>query len=195
MIEWFLIIAPLVFGYGSKAVINTVHAGFQNEEHGIKDALPALISSYLVYMAYTVVIGLTYGWLIHAFPQLLVIVKYLGVVAMCGLAYMIWSRDKEITAENYLTIGEEFLVKAIRPIIPLIVFVMFSVFLDVTRPVGLQVIVMAVGLVLLSFITQVFWIMASQVLDNEVFSTKTLTLLDRVMAGLYVLLAAYIVII
>ena len=194
MIEWFLIIAPLVFGYGSKAVINMVHAGFQNEEHGIKDALPALSSTYLVYIAYTVVIGFTYGWIIHAFPQLLVIVKYVSVAVMCGLAYLIWSRDKEITEENILSIGEEFLVGAIRPVIPLIVIVMFSVFMDVTRPLGLQVIVMTIGLVILNFITQVFWITAGQVLDNEFFSEKTLIMLDRAMAGLYVLLAIVIII-
>ena len=194
MIDWILIIAPLVFGFGSKLVIKVIYTGLEEEDLGIRQALPALASTYLVYVAYTVVIGLTYGWILHSFPQLSVIVQYISVVAMCGLAYLILMRSKSLAAENYLSIGEEFMVRAIRPAMPLIVFVLFSVFLDVTKPLVLQVVVMTLGFIVLSFITQVFWIVASQVLDNEVYSEKTLTILDRVMTGLYVLLAAYIAI-
>ncbi|MCW8964283.1 MAG: hypothetical protein OQL16_10845 [Gammaproteobacteria bacterium] len=194
MIDWILIIAPLVFGFGSKLVIKVIYTGLEEEDLGIRQALPALASTYLVYVAYTVVIGLTYGWILHSFPQLSVIVQYISVVAMCGLAYLILMRSKSLAAENYLSIGEEFMVRAIRPATPLIVFVLFSVFLDVTKPLVLQVVVMTLGFIVLSFTTQVFWIVASQVLDNEVYSEKTLTILDRVMTGLYVLLAAYIAI-
>jgi len=194
VIDWILIFAPLVFGFGSKLVIKVIYTGLEEEDLGIKQALPALASTYLVYVAYTVVLGLTYGWILHSFPQLSVIVQYVSVVAMCGLAYLILMRSKSLAAENYLSIGEEFMVRAAKPIIPLIVFVLFSVFLDVTKPLVLQIVVMTIGFIILSFITQVFWIVASQVLENEVYSEKTLTILDRVMTGLYVLLAAYIAI-
>ena len=78
MFEWLAIMAPVVFGFGSLAVINVAHAGLRNTEHGITHAIPSLLGAHLVYLAYTLIIGFTYGWLLLTFPSpvLLMIVKY-----------------------------------------------------------------------------------------------------------------------
>ena len=194
MFEWLAIMSPVVFGFGSLAVINVAHAGLKNEEHGITHAIPSLLGTHLVYAAYALIIGFTYGWIILTFPVLLMIMKYASVAILALLAYMIWSRDKAISEENYLSFVEEFIIQAVRPAIPLMMVVMYSVFLDVTRPLALQVIAMTVGLVILSFITQVFWLIAGMVLDHDVFSGKMLKALDRSLAVVYGLLAIWLVI-
>gem|GEM_PF-4854909 len=193
MFEWLAIISPIVFGFGSLAMVNVAHFGLRNEEHGITHAIPSLLSTHLVYLAYVLVIGLTYGWIILRFPILLMIMKFVSLVLIGLFAYMIWSRDKTISEENYLTLGEEFLIQAAKPAIPLMIVVMLSVFLDVTRPLMLQTITIMIGLVLLSFITQVFWLVAGMVLDHDVFSENLLKTLDRSLAGVYVLLAVWVV--
>lgn len=195
MFEWLLVLAPLVFGFSTYQVFNVVHSGQQNEEQGIVQALPSLVSTYLVYLAYTLLIGFTYGWLILSFPYpiLLAIVKYAGVAMMLVLAYLIWARPKVLAPENYLPINEEFVIRAVHPAIPLIVLMMYSVFIDVTKPVMLQTVAMSIGLVVLSLLTHVFWIIAGQVLDDDFFVEKTVRVLDRVMAAIYVLLAVMIV--
>ena len=63
MLLWLLIIATLVFALETRPVFNSLHAGFQDEEHGITHAIPALVSTWLVYLAYAVILGFTYGWL------------------------------------------------------------------------------------------------------------------------------------
>ena len=118
--------------------------------------------------------------------------KYGSVVILCLLAFLIWSRDKEIVEENYLSLGEEFLIKAISLGIPLIMIVMYSLFLDFTKPLTLQIIVMTVGVVVVSFISQVVWVVVGLVMDNEFFATETVIKFDRVMAGIIVLLAVLV---
>jgi threonine/homoserine/homoserine lactone efflux protein len=192
MLEWILIIATLVFAFETRPVMNSLHAGFQDEEHGITHAIPALVSTWLVYLAYAVILGFTYGWLAVAFPIILTVMKYGSVVILCLLAFLIWSRDKEIVEENYLSLGEEFLIKAISLGIPLIMIVMYSLFLDFTKPLTLQIIVMTVGVVVVSFISQVVWVVVGLVMDNEFFATETVIKFDRVMAGIIVLLAVLV---
>ncbi|TNG03459.1 MAG: hypothetical protein EP297_00345 [Gammaproteobacteria bacterium] len=189
MLEWILIIATLVFTFETKPVINSLHAGFQDEEHGITHAVPALISTWLVYLAYAVILGFTYGWLAVAFPIILTVMQYGSAAILCVLAFLIWSRDKEIAEENYLSLGEEFLVKAISVGIPLIMIVMYSLFLDFTKPLTLQIVVMTIGVVVVSFLTQVIWLIIGLVIDHEYFSTETVTKFDKIMAGVIVLLA------
>jgi len=194
MFEWLAIMSPVVFGFGSLAVMNVTYAGLHNEEHGITQAIPSLLATHVVYVAYAMIIGLTYGWIIMTFPVLLMIMKYVGVVLLGMLAYMIWSRDKTMSEENYLSFGDEFLVQAVKPAIPLMIVIMFPVFLDITRPLVAQVVAMMIGLVILSFITQGFWLIAGKVLDHNVFSGSLLTTLDRSFAVVYGLLAAWVVI-
>ena len=71
MFEWLVIMSPVVFGFGSLAVINVAHAGLRNEEHGITHAIPSLLGTHIVYVAYALIIGFTYGWIILTFPVLL----------------------------------------------------------------------------------------------------------------------------
>ena len=150
MLLWLLIIATLVFALETRPVVNSLHAGFQAEEHGITHAIPALVSTWLVYLAYAVILGFTYGWLAVAFPIILDVMKYGSAVILCVLAFLVWTRDKEITEENYLKLGEEFVIKAISVGIPLIMIVMYSLFLDFTKPLTLQIIVMTIGVVVVS---------------------------------------------
>lgn len=195
MFEWFLITAPLVFAFGTKPVMKTIVTIYQDEEHGITHAAPALFSVYLVYAAYALILGYSYGWLLISFPAPVfhMVIKYCSVVILFGLAYLIWARDKEIAAENYLSLSEEFVVRAIDPALPLIIIVMYSVFIDITRPLGAQVIAMTIGVVTLSFITHVIWLVASFILDNDFFSAATLVKIDRIMAAVFCLLAALII--
>lgn len=189
MLEWILIIATLVFAFETKPAINSLHAGFQDEEHGITHAVPALISTWLVYLAYAVILGFTYGWLAVAFPIILTVMQYGSAAILCVLAFLIWSRDKEIAEENYLALGEEFVIKAISLGIPLIMVVMYSLFLDFTKPLTLQIVVMTIGVVVVSFISQVVWVVIGLVIDHEYFSTETVTRFDQIMSGVIVLLA------
>ena len=189
MLEWILIIATLVFAFETKPAINSLHAGFRDEEHGITHAVPALISTWLVYLAYAVILGFTYGWLAVAFPIILTVMQYGSAAILCVLAFLIWSRDKEIAEENYLALGEEFVIKAISLGIPLIMVVMYSLFLDFTKPLTLQIVVMTIGVVVVSFISQVVWVVIGLVIDHEYFSTETVTRFDQIMSGVIVLLA------
>jgi threonine/homoserine/homoserine lactone efflux protein len=189
MLLWLLIIATLVFALETRPVINSLHAGFQDEEHGITHAVPALVSTWLVYLAYAVILGFTYGWLAVAFPIILDVMKYGSAVILCVLAFLVWTRDKEIAEENYLTLGEEFIIKAISVGIPLIMIVMYSLFLDFTKPLTAQIIVMTIGVVVVSFLSQVVWVVVGLVVDNEFFSTETVSKFDKVMTGIIVLLA------
>ena len=120
-------------------------------------------------------------------------VKYAGVLIMFVLAYLIWARSKVLVTENCLALKEEFLIQAIRPVIPLIVLMMYSTFIDVTKPLLMQAIAMGIGVVLLSFLTHVFWIVAGQVLDDDFFTEKTVKTFDRAMAVVYVLLAVMMI--
>lgn len=194
MFEWFVIIAPIVFGFGSLEVINIMHAGLQDEEHGITHAIPSLLSIHFVYLVYALLIGFTYGWLVLFFPVLLTIMKYGSVVLLVALAYLIWSRKKAIVEGNYMSFKEEFMAQAVTPIVPLIMVIMYSLFLEAGRPLGSYVIAMSIGLVVLSFVTQIFWVAAGMVLDDDVLSEKLLSKLDHIFAGVYGLFALWIVI-
>jgi threonine/homoserine/homoserine lactone efflux protein len=192
MLEWLLIIVTLIFAFETKPVVNTLHTGFQDEEHGITHAIPALVSTWLVYLAYSAVLGFTYGWLLVKFPVMLTIMKYGSVAIMAALAFLIWSRDKEIVEENYLPLKEEFLVKAISVGIPLIMIVMYSLFLDPVKPLMVQVLPMIIGVVAFSFIVQVVWVVIGLVMDHAYFSTETVSKIDKVLTGIIVLLAVLI---
>jgi threonine/homoserine/homoserine lactone efflux protein len=111
---------------------------------------------------------------------------------MAALAFLIWSRDKEIVEENYLPLKEEFLVKAISVGIPLIMIVMYSLFLDPVKPLMVQVLPMIIGVVAFSFIVQVVWVVIGLVMDHAYFSTETVSKIDKVLTGIIVLLAVLI---
>jgi threonine/homoserine/homoserine lactone efflux protein len=193
MLEWLLIIVTLIFAFETKPVINTLHTGFEDEEHGITHAIPALASTWLVYLVYSTVLGFTYGWLVVKFPLMLTVMKYGSVVIMAVLAFLIWTRDKEIVEENYLSLKEEFLIKAISIGIPLIMIVMYSLFLDPVKPLTVQVVPMIIGVVVFSFIAQFVWAVVALVVDHDFFATETAAKFDKVLTGIIVLLAVLII--
>ena len=193
MLTWLLFIAPLLFGFESKSIFAAIHGGYQDEEQGIRQSLPTLFSSYAVYVAHTVVIGFTLGWIIHTFALALMVMKYASAVLLCGLAYLIWSRRKGLDTSYARPLKEEFMLRVRQPVYPLIVTIMYSLLINVTWPLGLQVVVMSLYLVALAFFTHVFWIVAFQFLGGRFYSSRTLMIMDRVLAGIFVLLAVLVV--
>lgn len=193
MLQWLLAMTPLVVGFDSKPIINALYAASQDEDSGIVPAIPSLASKYLAYVTHVFVIGLSYGWLVKTL-NLSGLAQYIGAGCLGILAYLIVAREKRVVREKYLSFAEEYLINLIRPTVPLIVIVMLSIFVDPAQPLGAYVGVMAIGLVLLSFLTQLGWVIASMVSKIESFDRKKQMYFDWAMAIIYILTAVVVVV-
>lgn len=180
MLEWLLVMFPLVFSPGPANII----ASISGARGGIKRSLPLFAGIDVVYFVYSMVMGLGVGGILLTEPKLMAVLKYAGATFIVWLGIKMWFRSKHRDHAIHLGFKEGFMIQAMNPKFPIILVTMFSVFLQPLKPPLMQVLTLSLGILALNIFTQLTWAAMGKTLKRHLGTDEANTRQDQIFAVL-----------
>lgn len=188
MTEWLAVMIPLVFSPGPINII----AALSGAKVGYRKSLPLFLGINIVYFSYAFAGGLGLGFLVHAFPASLSVMKYLGAIFVAYLGVTLFLRAKNRVVEVELGFWHGVAIHALNPKFPVVLVSMYSAFLVLEKPLIPQVLVLSGAILVLNIVAQATWCSAGIVLGRTLSSAKSAVLQDRVFGALLILVGIWI---
>ncbi len=188
MIEWLLVMFPLVFSPGPANII----ASISGARVGIKGSLPLFAGINVIYFSYSVIIGIGMGELLLMVPGLLIALRFIGAAFVIWLGVRMWLRSKNRDSAMHLGFREGLLIQSVNPKFPIILITMFSVFLVPGAGPAKQVLTLSVGILALNVFTQFTWALAGKLFSQKLGSDHAAETQDRFFSVLLILVGVWI---
>ena len=191
MLSWLSVMFPLVFSPGPTNVI----VAMSGARYGLRGSLPLLIGINIVYLSYTLLLGLGAGTILDKYPQLLVAIQYAGSAFICYLAYRTWQSERaadDPRTHTAMKLIDGMLLQALNPKFPVILLIMFSTFLESGEALLPQVMTLSVAIVLLNVFTLVCWTLGGKIITRSFQSERSVQLQNNAFAVMLLVLAIWI---
>ncbi|NOX70028.1 MAG: LysE family translocator [Gammaproteobacteria bacterium] len=188
MIEWLLVMFPLVFSPGPANII----ASISGARVGIRGSLPLFAGINVVYFSYSMIIGVGLGEILLSVPPLLIALRFIGAAFVIWLGVRMWLRSKKRDNTMHLGFREGVLMQSMNPKFPIILLTMFSVFLIPGAEPVKQVLTLSVWILVLNLFTQFTWAIAGKLLSGKSGSKRTNETEDRFFSVLLILVGVWI---
>lgn len=187
--EWFAVMFPLVFSPGPANIIASISGGAV----GIKRSVPLFAGINLIYISYSLIIGLGVGVFLLSQPIILVFLQYFGAAFIVWLGVKMWFRSKDRDKEIQLGFKEGIIIQSTNPKFPIILITMYSTFLNPADSPILQVVRLTISILLLNILTQFSWALAGKLLGNQLVSERANKNQDKFFSILLMLVGLWIV--
>lgn len=160
IISWFLLMFPI---YITPGPANIVCATVGMRQGFIK-GIPFLIGLDLIILLYTLLIGFGLGQFILAFPQVLIVMQYIGTAYLLYLSYKLYkSRSiKSLGEEKTYGFKEGIILSLVNPKVITALFMMFSIFLVNDTNVTKQVLFLTFLSTLVNIPCHIVWVLMGQ---------------------------------
>jgi threonine/homoserine/homoserine lactone efflux protein len=190
MLEWFLIVFPLVFSPGPANIV----ALLSGAQVGLKRSIPLFLGIDTVYLAYAMLMGFGLGGLLTASPTLLGAMKYGGAACVVWFGIAMWRRAKTRNQDISLGFKEGIMFQALNPKFPLILLAMYSAFLIPGEPLVPQVFLLSFGILAMNIVTQFCWAGAGLLIGRFLTGERLAKFQDYVFGALLVIVGLWIAI-
>jgi len=190
-LAWLAVMFPLVFSPGPANVVFAM----SGIKQGIKQSLPLVAGVDLVFIIYSLIIGFGLGEVLKAYPQLLVVIKILGIAYLMYMAYkfLVASNNQNNNKDSKLyTFYDGVILQLLNPKGWTMLFLMFSLFLDGTFNETAQVLYLVVMLAVLNISTHIVWVSAGSAITKSISNPQVDRYLNYFFSGLLALVALWL---
>jgi threonine/homoserine/homoserine lactone efflux protein len=193
LIAWFGVMFPLVFSPGPG---NIVLAG-AGMKQGVLRSFPLIFGINLIIVIYALVIGFGLGEFLKLYPNILFGIKILGIIYVLYLAYK-FLKIKDVAAgkENSKVYGfyDGVLFQLLNPKGLVMLFLMFSLFLNKSMDSTIQVISLIGMLVVLNISTNTIWVAGGSVITRFMADKKSRKILNYAFSIALALVAVWLLV-
>jgi len=172
-LAWFAVMFPLVFSPGPANVIFAI-SGMQQ---GVKKSIPLIAGVDLVFIALSLMIGFGLAEFLETYPSLIITIKLLGIAYLWYLAYKFLRPGTAVDTQKpttaVFTFYDGLILQLLNPKGWVMLFLMFSLFLDGSINQSLQVVYLVILLAALNISTHFIWVAIGAVLAKYISSSST----------------------
>lgn len=192
-IAWLGVMVPLMISPGPA---NIVLAG-AGMKQGIRNSIPLVIGINTVLVGYSIIIGLGLGEFIKGYPELLFGIKIVGIVYILYLSY------KFLVAKNFKSQNENskvysfydgLILQLLNPKGFLLLFLMFSLFLNPNKNQVLQVTYLIFMLLVLGVVCHLIWVAGGSSITKLIKNNRTQKILNHIFSISLALVAVWLLI-
>lgn len=161
VITWLLALVPLSISPGPANVLFAA----SGSSFGVRGTLPFLLGINIICVCQSLAVGLGLGFLLSNYPQMVALIKYVGVIFLLYLAYKFF-RISIITREAIkpLRFIDGVVVELFNIKYLMIPTVMFSQFYTPEKENYSQVLILAMALALLTVTSNLIWVTGGKTL-------------------------------
>lgn len=193
VIAWFGVMFPLVFSPGPG---NIVLAG-AGMKQGVKRSFPLILGINFIIVIYALLIGFGLGEFLNRYPNLLFGVKIMGIIYILYLAYTFLKvQDLNSDKEKSKVYGffDGVLLQLLNPKGFVMLFLMFSLFLNKHMDNVTQVIYLTILLVVLNISTNTIWVAGGSMITKFISNKKSQRILNWIFSISLALVAIWLLI-
>jgi len=190
-LAWFAVMFPLVFSPGPANVVFAL----SGVKQGIKNSMPLVAGVDIVFIVYSLIIGFGLGEVLKAYPQLLIVIKVLGISYLIYMAYKfvaVSSQSDNDKSSKIYTFFDGVILQLLNPKGWTMLFLMFSLFIDGTFNETTQILYLVVMLAILNISTHIIWVAAGSAITKYIANPKIDTYLNYFFAGSLVIVALWL---
>ena len=167
---WLITLLPIVISPGPA---NILYAA-SGSSFGIRGTIPFWLGTNITSIFQTLAIGFGLDFLISTYPQLLFLIKYLGIVFLLYLAFKFFKMSNTLNETiTPLTFKDGVIVEILNAKFLLIPTIMFSQFYVHKTGGYIQIFILTFALVSLTLTTSMIWIIGGSSLALVVSKKNT----------------------
>ncbi|RAV27776.1 LysE family translocator [Sinomicrobium soli] len=171
-IAWLGVMLPLMISPGPA---NIVLAG-AGMKQGVKNSIPLIIGINTVIVSYSLIIGLGLGEFLRSYPKLLFGIKMAGIVYIFYLSYkflVIKNFNSAKANTKVYTFYDGLILQLLNPKGILMLFLMFSLFLNPNKNQAIQVLSMVLMLLILAIFCHIIWVTGGNAITKFIKHEKS----------------------
>jgi threonine/homoserine/homoserine lactone efflux protein len=192
-LAWLAVMFPLVFSPGPANVVFAL----SGVKQGVKKSIPLIAGVDLVFIIYSLIIGFGLGEVLKTYPQLLIIIKVLGIAYLMYMAYKFIAVNNQSTddqSNKVYTFYDGVILQLLNPKGWTMLFLMFSLFLDGTFNETTQILYLVIMLAILNISTHIIWVAAGSAITKYISNPKIDQYLNYFFSGSLVIVALWLLI-
>lgn len=171
LLAWFLVMFPLVYSPGPA---NTMFAS-NGAAYGFRRTMPFMVGLDLAFVLQSLAVGFGLSSVLVAFPQLLTILRYVGIayITWLGCIFLRAAMAKNLGQPRCMGFLDGIILTAVNPKAWIMQLMMFSQFFDATDAL-MSVLNLSFLLCALNITGHVFWIYCGSLLLGRATSRFSL---------------------
>lgn len=162
MLEWCILISPLIFSPGPANII----AAISGAQQGIVRSIPLFMGINSIYVLYSLAFGFGMGKILFHYPVLIKVVNVMGGIFIIGLALSLLKNSINKYPIQHMSYKTGFLIQALNPKFMVVLITVFSATLDPAENLSLQVLGLSATLLSINMASQLCWSYSAMILAS-----------------------------